>query len=72
MTPEEKEKYYAIIEYNLGKRTMRSTVSKTDIVLEGLEALEHIKSCIEYDIDYLKRKLESDEISEVPTDLDIE
>lgn len=72
MTQEEKDKYYAIIEYNTGKYTMRSTVSKTDILLEGEEALQYIEESIKFDIEYLRKKIAADEVSEVPTDLDSE
>lgn len=67
MTQEEKEKYYAIFEYNVADFRITSRVSKNfsndDPSID--EIFSWIKDCFDYDMIRLKREIES-KLNEVP------
>lgn len=70
MTKEEKEKYNAIIEYNIGGIEFKSKISDMNYVdfnkLEGEERrdsiIKFIKYCVDYDLKQIKERLMNDEL----------
>jgi hypothetical protein len=71
MTQEEKEMYYAVLYYNVGGIKMMSRIAKSDFLESSNDdIIEHIKDCVKYDMEDLKKKI--DEVSKVSDNLDSE
>lgn len=71
MTQEEKENYYAVLEFNLDGVTYISKISKLNFPDMSTEMkLDYIKFCLKEDMKALKKKL--NEVPKVSDNLDSE